>query len=166
VLRLNLHPVGTPRSSSVREGVISVAHGDVVEMRPRTLWMMVAIGLGLIVLLVGLLRAGERSSGAATAATRASCAQSVHRLREHLHSLDAQHPNIDAKIARASFRACASPDAWRVGAEKAGVAAALGALVGDPGLATDRALDTLCTHLDTYETTRVCKAREGANLRS
>jgi hypothetical protein len=127
---------------------------------------MVVIGIVLIVVLVVLLQAGERSSGAATASTRVSCAKSVQKLTDHIESLDPAKPGIDAKIARASFRACTSPDAWRVRAERVGLATALGGLLNDPGMETDRALDTLCTHLDPYDRTRVCQQHEGANLGS
>jgi len=137
-----------------------------VETQPRTLWTLVVIGIGMIVVLVVLLRAGEQSSGATTAATRVSCARSVQRLTGHIKSLEPAKPGIDAKIARASFRACSSPDAWRVRAEHAGLATALGALMNDPTMETDRALDMMCTHFDAYDTTRVCKAHQGANLGS
>jgi hypothetical protein len=136
-----------------------------VEIRPRTLWSLVALGAAVIVMLTVLLAANEqRGAAAGRSASRAPCALAVRKLATHLESLSPEHPTIDAKIARASFRTCASPDAWDVQAQRAGVATALGRLVNDPTLEADRALDAMCTHLDPYKTTRVCTARESTSL--
>jgi hypothetical protein len=136
-------------------------------MRPRTFWSLVALAVAVIVTLVAVLAAGEQRARAADrSAPRTTCARSVAKLARHLESLSPAHPTIDAKLARTSFRTCATPDAWDVQALRAGVAPALGRLVNDPGLEPDRALDGLCSHLDPYETTRVCKAHQGANLSS
>jgi hypothetical protein len=129
------------------------------------MWLLIALAVLVNVALVAVLVVGSHDSDASVRSAP-TCAKAVQRLAAHLDSLAPAQPSIDAKIARASFRACATPDAWRVRAERADIGPALGRLVNDPGLATDRALDALCTHLDPYDTTGVCRAHQGASLSS
>ena len=127
---------------------------------------MTAATVVVIAMLLVVLAVGEQGGGATARRSPTSCAQAVQRLAAHLRKLDPANPKIDAGIARASFRVCTSPDAWRVQATRSDLAPALGRLVHDPTLDPDRALDALCTHLDPYDTTRLCRARQVANLAS
>jgi hypothetical protein len=140
-----------------------------VEPRPRTLWALTALGVVVVVVLVLLLAAGERSGGAAPsvaqhAAKAATCRVALEKLTRAIDHADPATQDVDPKVTRASFVACRSPQSWRVGADRAGVSAALGRLDGYAALEADRALDVLCRRFDRYNTTAVCKAHVGSEV--
>ncbi|HXY94858.1 MAG TPA: hypothetical protein VEP49_20515 [Acidimicrobiia bacterium] len=85
-----------------------------------------------------------------------SCAAQMRTLTTYLAHVDVVQGK-GADIIHASLADCSSPDAWRKQADDAELTTQLARILHDPGLETDRALDTLCTNFDAYTTTSSCK---------
>jgi len=91
-----------------------------------------------------------------------SCTSATNALERHIASRPLSAPGLDARKVTASLEACPYPEAWRLAAHKAGIAASLGRLLDNNAETTDLALDALCTHFDGYTRTPACKNRDNS----
>jgi hypothetical protein len=97
--------------------------------------------------------------GAPTVAAASSnaCSRDMTLLLRNIKRPAAATRGLTRATVRRSLGACSGPAQWRTQADRVGIAAALGPLLDDKALETDRALDRLCTVFDAYQGTTVCK---------
>lgn len=130
-----------------------------MNLRWRTAVPVAALAVVVVAVTVVLVTGGSGASE--------SCAQTVDKVSAEITGPSAHGVGLRLPVVVASFSACGAPDAWRLRAEHDRIAPALGALLHDPSLTTDVALDQLCAHFDSYNMTATCKLRQkpgGAGL--
>jgi hypothetical protein len=115
--------------------------------------------VGSIVVLVMLLGGVAYALTRDASDTPTSCAGAVDALVADVKKPNLAKEGLDGTTVRRSLVDCATPDAWRLRAERDGIGPVLGPYLEYPGLETDRALDLLCSNFDAGNGTNVCQHR-------